>query len=143
MSQEKNRTYLGIDYGERRIGLAKSDPTGFIASPLETLQVKSLKDAVEQILKVIREHQPAAIVVGYPVHVSGDKSEKCLEIDRFIKKLQAVYAGPIHKEDEQYSSAEAAGIIHAHGQKIGKDKKRLDRLAAAIILQRFLDERPK
>jgi putative Holliday junction resolvase len=81
-------------------------------------------------------------VIGYPLLASGDRSDLCVEIDRFVEKLAGIYSGPIYKVDERYSSVEAADIIHAHGKKVGQDKKRLDRLAAVIILQRFLDERP-
>ncbi len=142
MQDQYNRTFLGIDYGERRIGLAKSDPTGMIASALITIEVKSVKDALEQITQIVRDTEPNALVIGYPVLESGEKSRKCEEVDRFVDKLQKLYDGPIHKVDERYSSVEAVGIIHAHGKKAGKDKKRIDRLAAVIILQRFLDEHP-
>lgn len=135
-----DKTFLGIDYGERRIGLAKSDPTGLIASALKTLEVSSLENAITQIKNEIEEYEPNGIVVGYPLLPSGDRSEKCKVIDLFIEQLKAVFQGPIHKEDEIYSSGEAEKIIHAHGKRIGKDKKRIDRLAAVIILQRFLDE---
>lgn len=139
MNSEYNKTFLAIDYGSRRIGLAKSDPTGLIASALMTLEVKSDKDALAQIKAVIEEYQPNALVIGYPLHTSGEVSKKCIEVDRFCEKLAALYDGPIHKVDERFSSEEAVGIIHAHGQKSGKDKKRIDRLAAVIILERFLD----
>ncbi|MFH1687427.1 MAG: Holliday junction resolvase RuvX [bacterium] len=140
MNAEYNRTFLGIDYGERRIGVAKSDPTGTIASALVTLEVKSNKDALEQLRRLIEEYQPDGIVVGYPLCESGDKSPKCAVIDRFIARMSEIFDGPIKTTDERYSSVEAAGVIHAHGKKTGKDKARLDRLAAVIILQRFLDE---
>ena len=142
MQDQYNRTFLGIDYGERRIGLAKSDPTGMIASALITIEAKSVKSALEQIAQIICETVPNGLVVGYPVLESGHKSAKCEEVDRFIVKLQKIYDGPIHRVDERYSSVEAVSIIHAHGKKAGKDKKRIDRLAAVIILQRFLDEHP-
>lgn len=138
-----DRTYLGIDYGRRRIGVAKSDPTGLIASAVTTLEVKSEAEAVNQLVGLIDEYAPAGLVIGYPLHISGDTSEKCIEIDRFLEKLSNHYRGPIYKEDERYSSTEAADIIHAHGQRTGKDKKRIDRLAAVIILQRFLDQQPR
>jgi putative Holliday junction resolvase len=138
-----DHTYLGIDYGKRRIGIAKSDPTGLIASALTTLEVRSEQDALRQIAGLIEEYTPAAIVIGYPLHTSGEKSDKCVEIDGFLEKLANRYSGPIYKEDERYSSAEAADIIHAHGQRTGKDKKRIDRLAAVIILQRYLDRQPR
>lgn len=137
-----DRTFMAIDYGTRRIGLAKSDPTGMIASALMTLEVKSIKDALTQLDEIIRQYQPDKLVIGYPVLKSGDKSDKCHEIDRFIEKLRAIFDGPIEKVDEQHSSQEAAGIIHAHGKKSGQDKRRIDRLAAVIILQRYLDDHP-
>ena len=138
-----DQTYLGIDYGDRRIGIAKSDPTGLIASSITTLEVTSIKDAITQILALIKEYQPAGLVFGYPLHESGDRTRKCDEIDRFIEKLGEKYHGPMLLVDERYSSVEAAGVIHAHGKKTGKDKKRIDRIAATIILQRFLDERER
>ena len=137
-----NRTFIGIDYGERRVGLAKSDPTGLIASALTTLEVRSAAEAIKKIVALIGEYDPDGLVIGYPLYASGDKSDKCHEIDRFIEELQKSYQGPIHRVDERYSSKEAAEIIHAHGKKIGQDKGRVDRLAAVLILQRFLDEHP-
>ncbi len=143
MNNDSGHTYLGIDYGSRRIGLAKSDPTGLIASALMTLVIKSRRDGLDQLQRVIDEIKPDGIVVGYPLMPSGDKSDKCRQVDRFVEELRSVYEGPIHKVDERYSTVEAADVIHAHGKKVGQDKKRLDRLAAVIILQRFLDERPR
>ncbi|HOP08277.1 MAG TPA: Holliday junction resolvase RuvX [candidate division Zixibacteria bacterium] len=140
MISDPDKTYIGIDYGERRIGLAKSDPTGLIASALVTLEVHSRKDALKQLQEQFAEHHPRALIVGYPLLASGDKSEKCRQIDRFVEELRSIYEGPIHLVDERHSSQEAASIIHAHGQKTGKDKRRIDRLAAVIILQRYLDE---
>ncbi len=137
-----DRTFIAIDYGSRRIGLAKSDPTGTIASALMTLEVKSVQNALSELRTVIDEYSPDRLVIGYPLLKSGDKSAKCLEIDRFIEKLKDIYDGPIEKVDEQYSSQEAAAVIHAHGKKTGQDKKRIDRLAAVIILQRYLDDHP-
>ena len=143
MAGAYNRTFLGIDYGERRIGIAKSDPTGLIASALTTLEVNSVKQAVGEIDALIQKHEPDGLVVGYPVQQSGARSEKCKDVDAFVMKLSEIYGGPIHTVDESYSSVEAADVVHAHGQRVGKDKRRLDRLAAVIILQRFLDELPR
>ena len=140
MSEEYNRTYLAIDYGTKRIGLAKSDPMGIIAAALTTLEVKSFNEAIKKTAEVIDEYKPDGVIIGYPVLISGDKSEKCKEIDDFIERIKKYYTGPIYKVDEQYSSQEAENIIKAHGKRITKDKKRVDRLAAVIILERFLAE---
>ena len=141
MIQTEDKTYLGIDYGTRHIGLAKSDPTGLIASPLTTIEVNDRKDAIDKISEIIKEHELAGVVVGYPLSLSGEKSSKCREVDRFIEQLRKTYNGSIYRVDERLSTAEAQRVIHAHGKRVGQDKKRLDRLAAAIILQQFLDER--
>jgi putative Holliday junction resolvase len=114
---------------------------GIIATALETLEVKSMKDALTQLRRVVEEIQPSEIVVGYPLLPSGDKSKLCAEIDTFIGRLARQFHGAIHRSDEAYSSDEAAGIIRAHRQRPTKDKKRVDRLAAVIILQRYLEER--
>ncbi len=139
MPLAENRRFLSIDYGKRRIGLAKSDPSGTIASALITIEVSSMAEAVKKIAEKISEIKPDGIVIGYPLLMSGDKSETCLVIDDLVEKLAEVYAGPIHKVDERWSSTEAADIVHAHGKKVGQDKGRIDRLSAVIILQRFLD----
>ena len=143
MSPEYNRTYLAIDYGKRRIGLAKSDPLGVIASALGTLEIRSRADAVTQLRRVIEEYQPNALVIGYPVLSSGDRSPMCEEIDLFLGDLATFWHGPVHKVDEDYSSSEATDMIHAHGKRVGKDKGRVDRLAAVVILRRFLDEQAR
>jgi putative Holliday junction resolvase len=139
MAKTEDKTFISIDYGTRHIGLAKSDPTGLIASALTTIEVSSDRDAINKISAVIEEHQPVGLVIGYPFSMSGEKSRKCLEVDRFIKRLGNIFSGSIHKVDERLSSVEAERVVHAHGKKTGQDKKRLDRLAAALILQRFLD----
>jgi putative Holliday junction resolvase len=139
MESTTDKTVLAFDYGERRIGVAKCDPTGTIPSALETIETKSSREALARIERLLKEHQPSALVVGYPLLASGDRSAKCDAVDRFIERLNAIYAGPVYRVDEHDSSVEAAAIIHAHGQRIGKDKKRIDRLAAVVILQRFLD----
>ena len=136
-----NKVYLAVDYGIRRIGLAKSDPSGTIASALDTLEVKSEQDAIKKLAPVIDQVHPSALVVGYPLNEDGSLNEACRRVDAFVEKLKKIFPGPIHKVDEFGTTEEAAGIIHAHGKRVGKKKQRVDRLAAAMILQRFLDER--
>jgi len=143
MTALDNKTIIAIDYGLRRIGLAKSDPGGLIASALDTLEVKSDKQAIEKLANMIAKQNPAALVIGYPLNADGSTNDACKKVDEFVVRLKKIYDGPIHRVDEYGTSEEAAGIIHAHGKRVGKkkkEKKRVDRLAAVIILQRFLDE---
>ncbi len=139
MQKSLGETYLAIDYGSRRIGLAKSDPSGTIASALETLEVKSMNEAVKKVVEVIEKYEPNAVVIGYPLLSSGDKSRKCLEGYEFADRIADLYRGEIHKVDESWASKEAQDVVHLHGKRAGKKKARLDRIAAVIILQRFLN----
>lgn len=143
MDSQYQRTFLAIDYGKRRIGLAKSDPLGIIASALETIEVISRKDAVAKVRKAIAEYEPKALVIGYPVLASGDRSPMCDEIDRFLGELSAVWKGPVFKVDEDYSSGEAVELIRSTGKKTGRNKGKIDKMAALVILRRYLDEHPK
>lgn len=143
MTSEYNRTFLAIDYGKRRIGLAKSDPLGIIASALDTITINSRRDAVNQLLGIIEKYQPDAVVVGYPVLASGERSPMCAEIDDFVSELSTVWKGPVHRIDEDYSSSEAAELMQSQGKRAGRDKGKIDRMAALVILRRFLDEHPK
>jgi len=136
--------YLGIDFGLRRIGLAKSDPTGLIATAYKTIMYKSIKTAVAEIMADIEKFGIYGVVVGYPLASDGgNKGERCRMVDDFIERFQKNWRGPIYKIDERYSSSEAESMIHKHRKKIGRKKERVDRMAAAIILQRFLDESPE
>lgn len=143
MSPQYHRTFLAIDYGKRRIGLAKSDPLGIIASALETIVVSSRKDALAKIKLTIDTYQPNALIIGYPVLASGDPSPMCREIDLFLGDLATIWTGPLYKVDEDYSSSEATGLLQAQGKRVGKNKGEVDRMAALVILRRFLDEHPK
>ncbi len=140
MTPRGDKAYLAIDYGLKRIGLAKSDPSGTIASALETIVVKSDKDAATKLARIIEEQKPNALVIGYPLNEDGSTNDACAKVDAFVERLEKIFAGPIHKVDEYGTSQEAAGIVHAHGKRAGKKKKRIDRLAAVLILQRFLNE---
>jgi putative Holliday junction resolvase len=142
MTMQEDRTYIAVDYGRRRVGLAKSDPTGLIASALATFEVKSLRQAVDRVRAVIEEHKPAGLVIGWPLLASGDRGDMCDEIDIFVRELEPYYSGPVYRVDESGTSEEAADVIHAHGKRLGRKKKPVDRIAAVIILQRFLDETP-
>lgn len=137
----ENRRYLAVDYGERRIGIAVSDPTGMIARPLETLKVSSPTEAVSGLVALISEYEPVAIVLGLPLSMSGRESELSQKVDEFAEALREAVNIEIIFEDERLSSSQAEQVLHAHGKKIKGNKEKIDRIAAAIILQSFLDRK--
>lgn len=139
--------YMGIDYGERRTGLALSDATGSIASGYKTLAAIGATATARSVAAEIAATRPVAVVVGYPVSADGGTGgERCRAVDRFIDELQKQTELPIHREDERDSSAEARSAIHAHGKKVSRKRRAagaVDVIAATIILQRWLDDRPQ
>ena len=129
---------LGIDYGRRRIGLALSDPTLLIATPLVIIENRGIKKTVLQIMDIIKENDIQQIVVGLPLHANGDESEMSREAKRFGEVFVAL-GFPVEYVDERFTSFEAESIIGNNRQ----SKKIIDKVAASIILQLYLDERRK
>lgn len=137
--------FLGIDYGDRRSGLAVSDASAMVASGFKTIQARSASAAARLIFSEFAGLAPVGIVVGYPVAPDGgEKGERCRAVDRFIRELKKLTDLPIYHQDERDTSSEAQDIVHAHGKPVGRKRTKggvIDRIAAAIILQRWLDER--
>lgn len=132
--------YLAIDYGDRRVGIAVADSDAPIAFPRETIdrQVTPLWERLEQI---IRTDHITQIVVGWPVHPNGRSDGKHVDVQVFIDELSQRTSLPIYKQDESFSSAQALQATSHLKKKEKRDKGRVDRAAAAIILQTWLDER--
>ncbi|MDD3095770.1 MAG: Holliday junction resolvase RuvX [Candidatus Neomarinimicrobiota bacterium] len=135
------RRVLAIDFGERRIGIAVSDPLQIIATPLNTLNIRSLDDGVSQVLEICREYTPERIIVGYPIGISGRKTAQTLRVESFMDKLRSLQDIPILQWDERYTSMEALDRLHEQGIKIRSNKDKIDQMAARIILQEYLDTR--
>ena len=132
---------LGIDHGERRVGLAVSDPSGIIAQPLTTL-LRDPSDAWWEALgEIIAEQEVETIVVGYPRTMGGEVGSQASSVDRFIRQLERRWALPVHRFDERLTSVAARRSLTLQGVKTGHDKAAVDRTAAALILQDFLDSR--
>ena len=132
---------LGIDHGERRVGLAVSDPSGIIAQPLTTL-LRDPSDAWWEALgEIIAEQEVETIVVGYPRTLGGEVGSQAARVDRFISQLEHRWALPVHRFDERLTSVAARRSLTFQGVKTGHDKAAVDRTAAALILQDFLDSR--
>ena len=130
---------LGIDYGERRIGLALSDPMGIIAKPLKFIDRKKHTDYISEILNTSKEKHANIIVVGLPLTLRGKKSQQTIVVQKFIEKLKQLGGIPVIPVDERLSSVAAKKSLQEQGVKTGHAKGRVDETAAAIILQEYLD----
>lgn len=136
---------LGVDYGERRIGIALSDPSGMIAQPLTALlRRRGKRPPFGAIERLISEHEVGEIVVGLPLQSDGEESDWTRETRAFGDKLAARTGLAVHYQDERMTSARAERAVRSIGlpRTEREQKGRIDAAAAALILQAFLDTRP-
>jgi putative holliday junction resolvase len=134
---------LALDIGQRRIGLAISDPSRTLARPLTTLTVGP-GDAMGKVVHVIRQLAAeddgvAEIVVGWPRRLDGQPTEQTKHVEAFIDALRGETSLPVHPVDERLSSREAESRLALREKDWKKRKARLDAAAAAVILQDYLD----
>ncbi len=130
---------IGVDYGERRMGLAISDPLGMFATPLRTVHVKSPKQSCEELIKAIAEVDAGLIVIGMPYNMNGSKGEMAEKVDKFIERVQLVTDLPIKTVDERLSSMLVEKVLIEADMRRDKRKNVIDKLAAQVILQSYMD----
>jgi putative Holliday junction resolvase len=130
---------LGIDTGQRRIGLAISDPDRKIASPLATYVRQSRQADQGYFEHLVREEAIGLLVIGLPVHLDGREGQKALEARRFGEWLAKLVQLPVVFWDERFSTVEAERAMLEAGLTNKRRRERRDRLAAQIILQSYLD----
>jgi putative Holliday junction resolvase len=137
---------LAVDYGERRIGLAVSDPTATIAQPLETLvRRRGKRPPVAAVLELARAQDVEEIVVGLPLTLEGDDSDWTTEVRAFANTLGERSGLSVHMVDERFTSAQAGRVVRSLGLKRSarEEKSRVDSAAAMLILQAHLDARKR
>jgi putative Holliday junction resolvase len=130
---------LGIDYGERRIGLSYGDDLG-VATPLPAVTADDRIDRLEEVGSVVKDRRVTDLVIGYPLNMDGSVGFKAREVDTFIRDLSERTGLPVHRVDERLTTQ----VARAHLPK-GRDDEmrrsgRVDSMAAAVILQDFLDQ---
>jgi len=130
---------LGIDYGDRRIGISTSDTMGMVATPKKTIHYTSQKAAISEIAELIKELEISKIIVGLPLHMSGEEGELVDKVRAFVEKLKTKTEMPIELWDERLSSAQAQATMHEMNVRQEKKKQLVDQLAAQLILQSYLD----
>ncbi len=134
---------IGIDYGTKRIGLAVTDPLKIFASPLDTVSTAEFYSYIDNYL---RTETIEAFVIGYPVQLNNTPSESVIYLDPFIKRLRQKFPGKdVHLVDERFTSKMAfqTMIDGGVGRNGRRDKSMVDKISASIILQSFLDRKPK
>ena len=132
---------LGVDPGARRIGLALSDEEACIASPHATLQARNAEHAAQMVCDVAREQGVRTVVVGLPLNLDGSDGDAALRARRFAKRLRELTSVEVVLWDERLSSQQADRALGDAGVRGRKRRGLTDRIAAALVLQSYLDAR--
>ena len=132
---------LAIDYGSRRMGLAVSDPLGITAQGLETLERKNKRADFGRLERTIREYHVREIVLGNPLRMSGQEGTQSQKVAEFAEALRERFQLPVHLWDERLTSAEANRLLREAEVSVKKRAQAVDRMAAVLILQSFLQSR--
>jgi len=135
---------MALDVGGRRIGVALSDTTRVLASPLTTLRAEPRDRVLGEIAALVQRHEVAEVVVGLPLTLSGEIGPQAHVIQLFVERLKGVLTAPIHMFDERLTTVAAERMMIDLGMKPEQRRARIDEVAASIILQDFLDStRPR
>jgi putative Holliday junction resolvase len=139
---EPHPRYLGLDVGNHRIGVAVSDELGLTAQPVLTLERRhNRREDLRRLARLARRFAVAGIVVGNPLHLSGEISPQAARTQAFAAELGELAGLPIHLWDERLTTREAHQILYAAGHARQEHRKVVDQVAATLILQSFLDEK--
>lgn len=132
-------TVMALDMGEKRIGIAVSDPLGIIAIGLPTFERKNLDQVLDHIQKIATERKVGTIILGFPLHLSGRKGKEADSILEFKDILKDRTGLTVELIDERWTTVQAERILLEGDLSRGKRKKKIDQVAAQIILQTYLE----
>ncbi len=130
---------IALDHGERRIGVAVSDEAGIIAMPLCVIEVKNVRQVMTELQRICAEKDAGVIVVGMPLNMNGSAGPRAEKTDGFVKTLQENLHIPVETWDERLSSKAAERMLIDCDVSRGRRKQVIDKLAAQVILQSYLD----
>jgi putative Holliday junction resolvase len=130
---------LAIDHGSKRIGIAVSDELKMIAQPLEFVLAEPFAEFLARLNELIRDKQVELILVGMPRNMDGSYGPAALKVQDFVAVLKAALTVPIKTWDERLTSAQANRLLIQGNVRRDKRKEKVDKMAAAILLQSYLD----
>ncbi len=131
---------LGLDIGDKRIGVALSDPGGILASPFTIINRQDDRLDIEAITNIISQKQVEQIIVGLPRSMDGSLGKQAGKVEAFVQRLCSHTDVPVEFRDERLTTVSAKRLMQAVNRKKTREKVRHDAIAAALILQGYLDE---
>ena len=134
------KKFIGLDVGDVRIGVAKCDPLGILATALEVID-RNVTDPIERIKEILSDERTRKIVVGMPKSLDGTKNLQAEKVEKFISEMkQKIERIEVIAVDERYTTTEAEHYLKNYSKKNGKERRKVvDMVAASIILQKYLD----
>jgi putative holliday junction resolvase len=132
---------LGLDYGEKRIGIALCDELGITAQAIGVIERKNKKGDLEAIGRYIESYAVTEIVIGYPLRLDGTVGIQCEKVDRFILILKSAFSVPIVRWSETFTTKDAEEVLRTAKVRTRKRKLLVDKIAAGMILQGYLNTR--
>ncbi|MFS8117150.1 MAG: Holliday junction resolvase RuvX [Microcoleus sp.] len=132
---------LGLDIGLKRVGIAGCDGTGLIATGITTLVRSSFERDVAYLRELVRERRVQILVAGLPYSLSGELGDQARQVQKYARRIAAALELPLEYADERLTSVEAEELMKTAGISVSQNKGSIDRKAAALILQQWLDER--
>jgi len=133
------QTLLGLDFGDKTIGIAVSDKSYTIATPIKTIKRKGIKKDLIELFTIIDEYNVGGLVFGFPLSLNGEENQRTEKVRKFIDELKLKSEIIIELYDERFSSDVIFKEFRKYSQPSTKIKKKIDQQAAAYILQGFLD----
>jgi len=131
---------MALDVGDSRIGVALSDPLEMLASPLTIIKRLNEASDIQNIVNLVNENKAGRLIVGLPLSLSGEAGPQAQKVKDFAEKLVSVLSIPLDMVDERFSTVTAREYMRETVKKKGRFKKKDDAVAAAVILQSYLDE---
>ena len=131
---------MGLDHGSKTIGIAITDVERRMAQPVTTIRKNKFSVDMAELNALIATHQPAALIIGYPLNVDGSEGPRCQSVRAFVRNMEDHCDLPMLLWDERHSSQEADKIMMMAAMSSGKRKTRIDSAAATVILESFLED---
>lgn len=131
---------MGLDIGDKRIGVALSDPGAILASPHTIIECSNEEQDIAAIIRIATQHEVGQVVVGLPRSMDGMVGRQAAKVEAFVERLRSHTEIPIEFRDERLSTVSAKRLVQSSGRK-AKKKPRYDAAAAAVILQAYLEEK--
>ena len=132
------KKYVCLDIGDKRVGIAVSDPFGSMALPYDTLHRKNFSEDLKKLVEIAKNRGADVIVCGLPLNFDGSKSEQTLKTESFIEELKKICDIPIEIQDERFTTREAHRVLISENMRRDKRKMHVDAVAASFILEDYM-----